>query len=307
MKPLLVLACVVSALVLAGQAAAARHRVSVEVSPLKRLLIAVALLATFAASGCGGSEGEGQPSATDTATTSDTAAAAKPLKFVALGDSWPEGAHCGGCRTFAGLYADGLKARTGRAVTFIDLTGQAQPFFDTEGGGTASLLHALHIDSFQKKVASGHVIMIATGPNEVERAFKPYASGKCGRSDNYACVKRLEDFWRQNFAGILDEIDRFRGGRPTVIRLVSAANFFVSDPSATKGLPPDAMTFGEKLFKALNDAVCDTARAHNANCVDVRRVLNGPTFDQRVDENSTASMKAVADALLATGIDELPE
>jgi hypothetical protein len=120
-------------------------------------------------------------------------------------------------------------------------------------------------------------------------------------------VQKLEDFWRQNFNEILDEIERLRDGRPTVVRLVSAANFFVSDPSATKGLPPDAMTFGAKLFKALNDATCEAAHAHDAECVDVQRVLNGPTLDQPVDENSAASMRAVADALLATGNDELPE
>jgi hypothetical protein len=35
-----------------------------------------------------------------------------PLTVVALGDSWREGARCGGCRTYAGLYADGLEAET---------------------------------------------------------------------------------------------------------------------------------------------------------------------------------------------------
>jgi hypothetical protein len=89
------------------------------------------------------------------------------------------------------------------------------------------------------------------------------------------------------------------------MRLLSAANFFISDPSATKGLPPDAMTFGAKLFKALSDAVCTAASAHAAKCVDVRRVLNASGLDQPVDENSAASMKAVAHALLATGVDEL--
>jgi hypothetical protein len=210
-----------------------------------------------------------------------------------------EGAHCGGCRTFAGLYADGLETETSRSVTFVDSTGQAQPFFDSEGGGTASLLHALRDDvTFQEKVASGDVIMIATGPNEIERAFEPYASGKCGKTDDYECVKRQQDFWRGNFNDIIDEIDRLRGGRPTAVRLVSAANFAVSDPSATRGLPADAMTFGSKVFKALNDAACDAAQAHQAICVDVRRILNGPTLDQSVDENSVTSMQAVADALL---------
>jgi len=269
---------------------------------LRASVVGAVCLVAFAVGACGGTDEEGQPSATGTANSS------QPLTVVALGDSWPEGAHCGGCRTFAGLYADGLEAETSRAITFVDLTGQAQPFFDSEGGGTASLLHALlDDDTFQEKVASGDAIMIATGPNEIGRAFEPYAAGNCGKSDDYECVKRLEDFWRGNFNDILDEIDRLRGGRPTAVRLVSAANFFVSDPSATEGLPRDAMTFGSKVFKALNDAACDAARAHQASCVDVRRVLNGPTLDQPVDENSAASMQAVADALLATGIRELNE
>ncbi len=34
-------------------------------------------------------------------------------------------------------------------------------------------------------------------------------------------------------------------------------------------------------------------------------MLNGPTLDQSVDENSDASMRAVADALIAEGLPEL--
>ncbi len=249
------------------------------------------------------------PACSGTSKTADSTtaqAARKQLTLVALGDSWPEGAHCGRCRTFAGRYADGLKARTGRAVKFVDLTGSAQPFFQQEGGGTASLLHAVRKDQgVRQSVASGDVIMIATGPNELERAFKPYAAGRCGKSDHYACVTRLQAFWRHNFDAILDETSRLRKGKPTAVRLVSAANFFVSDPNATKGLPADAMTFGAKAFEALNNAACSSARAHDALCVDVRPILNGPTLDRPVDENSPRSMQKVADALLATGIAEL--
>jgi hypothetical protein len=86
---------------------------------------------------------------------------------------------------------------------------------------------------------------------------------------------------------------------------VSAANVFVSEPEIAAGLPADAMAFGARMFEALNDAGCEAARAHDAVCVDVRPVLNGLTLDQRVDENSTESMQAVADALLATGLDDL--
>jgi hypothetical protein len=239
-----------------------------------------------------------------TSPAAGTSAAPEALTLVALGDSWPEGAHCGYCKTFAGRYADGLRTLARRPVDFVDLTGESQPFFQTAGGGTASLLSALRQESsFRQQVASGDVIMIATGPNELGRAFDPYAHGHCG--EGFACVQLLEGFWLRNFDAILDEIDRIRGTRPTAIRLVGAANFFVSDPSATKGLPPDAMEFGAKVFEALNAAECEAARSHDAICVDVRPVLNGPTLKEPVDENSPASMQAVADALVATGIPEL--
>ena len=102
----------------------------------------------------------------------------------------------------------------------------------------------------------------------------------------------------------LNEIHRPRGDRPTAIRIVSSANYFVSDPTATEGLPPDAIEFGAKLFEALNTARCDAAKTDDAICVDVRPVLNGLTLDQPVNENSPKSMQAVADALLATGLPE---
>jgi hypothetical protein len=52
-------------------------------------------------------------------------------------------------------------------------------------------------------------------------------------------------------------------------------------------------------------AECDAARTHDAICVDVRPVLDGPRLDQPVDENSPESIRAVADALLATRLPEL--
>jgi hypothetical protein len=74
----------------------------------------------------------------------------------------------------------------------------------------------------------------------------------------------------------------------------------------SKALPKDfATTGGALIFKNLNDALCTNAAKHDAVCVDVRPVLNGPTLDQHVDENSPRSMRAVARALLATKVPEL--
>jgi hypothetical protein len=66
-----------------------------------------------------------------------------------------------------------------------------------------------------------------------------------------------------------------------------------------------ATTKGALIYKLLNDALCSNAAKHHAVCVDVRPILTGPSLDQRVDENSPASMRAVADALLATKVAEL--
>ena len=226
--------------------------------------------------------------------------------YLALGDSWPEGAHCGGCRTFAGLYADGLGEQTGRKVQFEDVTGQAQPYFEELGGGSASLLKALRSDSATRRhVAKADVIMIATGPNELSVAFDPAMAGTCGGKDHMACYRRLGRLWEKNFDLILREIERLRADRPTAIRLVSAANVFLSDPTLTAVAPEDfATTKGALITKLLNDALCNNAAKHDAVCVDVRTILNGRTLDQPVDENSPESMRAVANALLAT---ELPE
>jgi len=226
---------------------------------------------------------------------------------VALGDSWPEGAHCGSCRTFTKLYADSLTANTGHPVRFLDLTGQAQPFFSTLGGGSASLLKALQKDAVTRRdVAAANVLVIATGPNEIDLAVQPLQAGTCGGKDHRECIRRLAALWDHNFDAIMREIENLRAGKPTAIRLVDAANPFLSDPGMNSGLPRDfAKTEGASIFKALNDALCHNAARHDAKCVDVRPILNGRTLDQAVDENSSASMLAVAQALIATGLPEL--
>lgn len=148
--------------------------------------------------------------------------------------------------------------------------------------------------------------MIAHGPNEGGRVRALYMADTCGGSDGRACMRALGEFWYRNFDAILDEIELLRGDEATAIRLVNAANPFVSEPAMSEGLEDDfATNAGAQMFGVLTDAVCRNAKEHDAICVDVRPILNGATPDQPVDENSPASMQAVADALLATGLPEL--
>ena len=147
--------------------------------------------------------------------------------------------------------------------------------------------------------------MIAHGPNELDRALVPYQDHACGGDDGRQCIRDLGALWDRNFDAILNEIEALREGKPTAIRLVNAANVFVSEPEIAAGLEDGFATdAGAQMFSALTDAICKNAEKHEAACVDVRPILNGPSLDQKVDENSEASMKAVADALLATGLRE---
>jgi len=105
---------------------------------------------------------------------------------------------------------------------------------------------------------------------------------------------------------ILAEIQKLRSGKPTAIRLVDAANVFLSEPEINQGLPANfAKTGGALFYDLLKRAMCKAAAAHDAVCVDILPILNGPNLDESVDENSTASMRAVADALSATKLPEL--
>ena len=131
-------------------------------------------------------------------------------------------------------------------------------------------------------------------------------AGTCGGPDQFDCIRALGQLWSANFDAILTEIETLRDGRPTAIRLVSAANPFVSIPEMNEGLPQDwATTGGALVFELLATAMCDAADAHHAVCVDVRPILNGSTMLAAVDEDSLESHRAVADALVATGLAEL--
>ena len=229
------------------------------------------------------------------------------MTLVGLGDSWPEGAHCGFCRTFAGLYVDGLESSSGESIEFVDLAGAAEPYWETMGGGTEGLLEALRSDeAFREQVATGDIIVIAHGPNEMGRAYEPLKAGSCGGGDGRACIRALGRFWDRNFEAILEEIELLREGQPTAIRLVNAANAFLSVPELMEGLEAEFATDeGAQIYAELTEAICSNAEEHGAICVDVGPILNGPALDEPVDENSTSSMQAVADALLSTGLPEL--
>jgi hypothetical protein len=282
--------------------------------PMRIIGATIALIASAAVASCGSDPDEkAKPSAESSeAPASDTPTATTPtsaepsgnvVRYVAFGDSWPEGAHCEGCDSFAYLWADLIEAETGLEVELTNFMGDAEQ--SSAGSKTsASLLASLDQDATRAAVSTADVILIATGPNSLETVVPKILSRNCGGSDGLDCIREAGKAWDEDFDAILDEIDLIRAGKPALVRLVNAANVFAMDKDLAAAVPKGFVsTGGELMFELLTQAQCDAAEAHRAVCVDVRPLITGPDGDG--DENSDASMQAVADALIDTGLREL--
>jgi hypothetical protein len=269
----------------------------------RRCSLGLALLIALGLAGCGGGKSSAEPAVESAADTSVAPSGeAKGLTYIALGDSWIQGAHCNGCRTFPQTHAEALSELLGKPVTLQNLAGDYQPYFETPGGGgSTGLRKALQTDDgFREAVAAGDIIVISTGPNDFGRIGEAIENGTCGGADDTACVAELDRRWHRDFDAILSEIEELRAGQPTAIRLVNIANEF-NDPS----LRPATLRGWEASFETLAQAMCDNAKKHDVVCIDTRPVLNGPDFEQPALVDSQESMDAVAELLAQTGIPEL--
>ena len=244
------------------------------------------------------------PVTTSSTTTTESATTeppttSEPWIYLAFGDSWPYGAHCNGCDAFPGLYAAGLEATTGNEIDFINRT--------KNGGTSASLLESIRkSQGFRESIAKADIIMISTGANDFEPAFAAWQAGTCGGSDDLDCFREIAEGWRRNFDAIATEIDTLRAGEPTAVRIVTNSNEFLADPGLIEFFGVDfGPTQGAVITAMHHDVLCEVAEAHNAQCVDLRPVLNGPNLDQPQDINTQEAMQAVADALVASGVAEL--
>lgn len=226
-----------------------------------------------------------------------------PITYVALGDSWPAGAHCNGCRTFVGRYADLLETQ-GTPVQFIDLTQAAQP--NGQGQTPASLLKDLRSsEEMREAVAGADLVVMSTGPNDLDSVLSRVTSEECGGRDNLECIRRTGAAWQSSFDKMLTEMEELRDGKSTAIRLVTAGDslsFDIGFATTYRAFVPKG---SELFFAELRDAMCKAAADHEARCVDVRPIINGPKLDRYVDENKLETHQAIADLLLDTGLEEL--
>ena len=243
--------------------------------------------------------GAGQPNVTS------ALGAGPSFTYVALGDSWPSGDHCGNCRTFVGLYADALATKTGRKIRFNDLTQATIP--GTSRGQTSkSLLADLRSDpETRRAAAAADIIVISTGANDLEPAFDAYGAGTCGGKDHADCFRKVAAGWRSNFDAILVQIRKLRAGHRAAIRVITNSNEFLADPNFNAFGKNFGRTTGVLITKLMHTALCGPARAHAAVCIYLAPILNGPNLTKPQDVNTPKAMATVAKALLDTGLPEL--
>lgn len=258
-------------------------------------LIVTTVAVLVALAGCS----EANPGAKDPAPESSTTSAPPRIQYVAFGDSWPYGAHCGGCATFPELYADGLEGELGEAVEFVDRT--------TNGGTSGDLLEDIRtVESVRAVIAESEVIVISTGANDLEPAFGSWHRDECGGADDLDCFRAIAETWQSNFDAMLAEIAALREGAPTAVRVLTNSNEFLGGDPALQFFGPEFGLAGGATITALHhDALCTAAETHDAVCIDLRPVLNGPDLTTPASINTQQSMQLVADALLASGLDEL--
>jgi lysophospholipase L1-like esterase len=141
------------------------------------------------------------PSSTPAAAPTPTAAAALPLRYVALGDSLASG--MGGTASYADFYRRGLKRETGREVV---LTNLGRP-----GWTSAQLLHALRTDPrFRAAVAEADVVTWDIGGNDIITAVLRRATRTCGGEDGLRCIHDLEEAFAGRWEATIDELTALR-------------------------------------------------------------------------------------------------
>jgi lysophospholipase L1-like esterase len=276
---------------------------------------AIPLLATVFLAACGASAGSSGtanpiPSASaqeptamvaSSASVSPSASATSEggLTYVAFGDSWPFGAHCGGCRPFPGLVVPGLEAASGQTIHFVNDV--------TNGGTAAELADAMTSDAkVRADLSVADIIVIAIGGNDLQPALEASVAGTCGGADNLDCFRAVRDGLAASYDKMLTRIDELRPGKPTAVRMVTTSNEFLADPDLISFFGPTfGATRGVAITKMNRDAQCAAAVAHHALCVDLGVALNGPSLTAPQDVNTQEAMQKVADAIVAAGLPEL--
>jgi lysophospholipase L1-like esterase len=146
-----------------------------------------------------------------------------------------------------------------------------------DGGTSATLLDALQQPRFQQALADADLITIDIGANDIDSGFQDYAAKSCGGSDNLECFRTGAATFKRNWDAILAAIVKARSPKVAAIRVLSDYDSFVGNARAAANLGPMIARDIAPFLDQVNDVRCTKAMNAGISCVDIARVLNGPT------------------------------
>ena len=218
-------------------------------------VVAVPVVVSWLAAGCGSSSGSGSPSSTS------TAGASRARSIVALGDSVPSGYNCD-CTPYPQLSANGLTASTGQTVT---ATNDA-----VAGYTTSNVLNQLQSDgTVIDNVTRADAVEVEVGANDVGH------SSSCGTSvDCYAPkVPAIE----KNLDAIVTRLHTLTAGHKVLVVLLDYWSVWLGGQyAAAQG---DAyVAAAEEMTDRVNAAIKSVAAKTGSAYVDLRAAFKGPDY-----------------------------
>jgi lysophospholipase L1-like esterase len=237
-------------------------------------LLAVALVGCGAGAGASTAGNSGpSPSAAGSPGPSSSAAATATLgswSYVAFGDSLAFGEGDAHGVSFVRDLAHLIEQQRPVKVSIQNLA------FD--GGTSATLLDALqHDPKFQQALAQANLVTIEIGANDIDSGLQDYAARSCGGVDNLDCFRAGVAAFKGNWDAILAAVVKARSPKVAAIRVLSDYDNFVGNSRAAANLGPTIARDIAPFLDQVNDDRCSKAMSAGITCIDIARVLNGPS------------------------------
>lgn len=221
--------------------------------------------------------------------TSSTPAA--PLKVVGVGDSVMSGTNCN-CAGIVAEYAAALQQRDGRAVNGDNL--------GVPGDTTSDLLdHLQHDNTFRAAVRGADVVLVTIGANDLGPQWSQWQASSCDDTCYDPAVAQMGGRLDQ----ILSLIRSLRSGPPATVLVTDYWNVFTDGAVARASGGQAQIDWSQDITTAANSAICATAMAHHATCVDLYTpIQDGDPTDVLApdgDHPNAAGVGVIVKALLA--------
>jgi lysophospholipase L1-like esterase len=223
--------------------------------------------------------------ATSGAAPTSTATPVAPLHLVVLGDSTAQASRCPGCTDYAHLYAQDIQRATGRVVQ-VDNRGAPRDGFLPMLQGTQALANVYADQSLRRAIADADVVVVGLGFNDT--AWNRF-DDPCEATPDYPiihwdeisedCQRRVTHENKQTLDVLLTQVNQLRGGKPTLLRVVSSYDNVIDDTGDPGWDTPDGRRVAKRGNTLMTSAQCELAGFHGGRCADVLHTFNGPGVD----------------------------